>query len=215
MVRALLDTNSLHCDDDTTTSQSQGSLSNNTVDDVASQSHDSMSANTNTGDNGEELCNGLTTNQNTANTSNNMMHHDAAFRLTVVCDIGSLKATVNNLKWEVQELRSKMSTGPTGTYECNSCLMHLRLKNPTSEKLDKALLESKLSTSILGFDITRASPTPAFRVMILKSCLNNAITHARANGCIADIWSGKVLQSPPRHTGMSETLPPTVSVLSP
>ena len=98
-------------------------MSNNTVDDVASQSHDSTSANTNTGDDGEEPCNGLTTNQNTVNTSNNMMHHDTAFRSTVVCDIGSLKATVNNLKREVQELRSKMSMRPTGTDECNSCLM--------------------------------------------------------------------------------------------
>ena len=111
-----------------------------------------------TGDDGEEPCNGLTTNQNTVNTSNNMMHHDTAFRSTVVRDIGSLKATVNNLKREVQELRSKMCMGPTGTVECNSCPMYLRLKNPTSEKLDKALLESKLSTSILGFDITRTSP---------------------------------------------------------
>ena len=84
MVSALLDTNRLHCNDDTTTSQSQGSLSNNTVDDVASQSHDSMSANTNTGDNGEEPCNRLTTNQNTVNTSSNMMHHDTAFCSTVV-----------------------------------------------------------------------------------------------------------------------------------
>ena len=120
-------------------------------------------------------------------------------QLWSVCDIGSLKATVNNLKREVQELRSKISMGPTGTDECNSCLMHLRLKNPTSEKLNKALLESKLSTSILGFDITRASPTPAFRVKILKSCLHNAITHARANGCVADIWGENFLQSPPRH----------------
>ena len=90
-VSAFIDTNTSVeipcCDDRTVSSQSQDS---NTIDD------------------GEEPCNGLTTNQYTGSSANNMMSHDTAFHSTVVHDIGSLKATVDNLKQEVQELRSKV-----------------------------------------------------------------------------------------------------------
>ena len=33
-------------------------------------------------------------------------------------------------------------------------------------------------------------PTPAFRVKIHKTSLHSALSHARANGCIADLWRG-------------------------
>ena len=72
--------------------------------------------------------------------------------------------------------------------ECSCCLIYLQLKNKTSEKLDKTLIEGKLGTSILEYEIIRISPTPAFRVKISKPLFYNAIVQARSNECVADIW---------------------------
>ena len=150
-----------------------------------------------------------TTNDNGGRTSS---YNDTTFRSTVVHDIGNLKASVDDLKREVQELKSKVSREPMTRDECSCCLMYLRLKNSTSEKLDKSLVELKVGTSILGYEIIRAYPTPAFRVKILKSVFHNAITHARSNDCVADIWRGKSPQSPLGYSGMPETTQPIVSV---
>ena len=40
----------------------------------------------------------------------------------------------------------------------------VQLKNSTKETLNEVLLESKLNTKILGYDIIRTAPTPAFRI---------------------------------------------------
>ena len=50
--------------------------------------------------------------------------------------------------------------------------------------------ESKLRTAILGYDIIRILPPPAFRIRINKTLLHNTCTHALVNDCVADIWSG-------------------------
>ena len=72
----------------------------------------------------------------------------------------------------------------------------MKLKNPAHELLNEAFLESKLSTTILSYDISRILPTPAFRIRINKTLLHNALTHARANDCVADIRHGP---SKPSH----------------
>ena len=84
------------------------------------------------------------------------------------------------------------------TDDCDICLLYVRLKHPTTDTLNRALLESKLCSTILNYDIIRTSPTPAFRVKIRKSLLHNAITHARTNQCVADIWGGTTAPSLPR-----------------
>ena len=120
---------------------------------------------------------------------------DTTFRSIVVNDIGSLKSTVDLLKQDIQTLKGQLNKGTTVIDDCDTCLLYIRLKHPTAETLCKALLESKLSTTILSYDIVRTSPTPAFRVKIRKSFLHNAITHARANQCMADIWGGTTVPS--------------------
>lgn len=50
--------------------------------------------------------------------------------------------------------------------------------------MNKALLESKLSTTILGYDIIRTTPTAAFRIKVAKALLHNVITHACTNDCV-------------------------------
>ena len=74
--------------------------------------------------------------------------------------------------------------------DCDTCFLYVRLKNSTKETLNDVLLESKLNTKILGYDIIRTAPTPAFRIKIAKALLHNALTHARAHDCVADIWGG-------------------------
>ena len=113
------------------------------------------------------------------------------FRSTVVNDIGSLKTTVDTLKHDIQVLKGQLNSRSSApNNDCDTCPLYVRFKFPTSETLNKALLESKLCTTILSYDIVRVLPTPAFRVIIGKSLLHNAIIHARTNKCIADIWGG-------------------------
>ena len=114
--------------------------------------------------------------------------HDTVFRSTVVNDIGLLKTTVDALKQDIQALKGQL--GSRTSDDCDTCLLYVRFKLPTSETLNKTLLESKLCTTVISYDVVRVLPTPALRVKIGKSLLHNAITHARANGCVADIWGG-------------------------
>ena len=117
---------------------------------------------------------------------------DAAdvFRSTVVSNISSLMSSVDNLKEEIQALKGKLNRDPTAVDDCNTCLLYVRLKHSLTEPLTKALLESKLQTKVLEYDIIRTKPTSVFRVKIAKALLHNALTHARAHDCIADLWGG-------------------------
>ena len=111
-----------------------------------------------------------------------------AFRSTVVSNISSLTSSVESLKEEVQILKGKLDRDPTVVDDCSTCLIYVRLKHSTTESLTEVLLESKLQTKILEYDIIRAKPSPAFRVKIPKTLLHNALTHARAHDCVADLW---------------------------
>ena len=110
-----------------------------------------------------------------------------AFRSTVVSDISSLKSSVDSLREDIQLLKGRLNKDPSAVDDCDTCLLYVRLKNSTEETLNEVLLESKLNTKILGYDIIRTAPTPAFRIKIAKALLHNALTHARAHDCVADI----------------------------
>ena len=104
--------------------------------------------------------------RSTTNENSTTRHNDDTFCSIVTNDIGNLKASVLDLKREVQELKGKVSSETRTRDECSCYLIYLRLKNKTSEKLDKTLIEAKLWTSILEYEIIRRSPTPVFRVKI-------------------------------------------------
>ena len=129
-----------------------------------------------------------------------------AFQSTVVSDISSLKASIDSLKEDIQALKGKLNKEPTAVDDCDTCLIYMRLKHPTTEILNEGLLESKLSTTILGYDIIRITPTPAFRIKITKVHLHNALTHARANDCVADIWGGTLQPFCYKPTRLSTTI---------
>ena len=99
-------------------------------------------------------------------------------------------SSVDNLKEEIQALKGKLNRDPTAVDDCNTCLLYVRLKHSLTEPLTEALLESKLQTKVLEYDIIRTKPTSVFRVKIAKALLHNALTHARAHDCIADLWGG-------------------------
>ena len=125
---------------------------------------------------------------------------DKIFRSTVVRDIGSLRTSVDSLKLELQELKSSLSKCKCeGSHsDLDTCLLYIRLKNWSDEALNEALLKSKLNSNILAYDVIRLKPTPAFRVKIRKSTLYHALSHARENGCVVDLWRGtKSRWSPP------------------
>ena len=118
----------------------------------------------------------------------NTVTGDSAFRSSVLRDLGLIKSNIDLLKLEVQELKGKLNKHTSMVNEYDTCLLYLRLKHPTSEALGSTLLESKLNTTVLAYDIIKTVPTPAFRIKIQKSLLHYAITHVRCNYCIADIW---------------------------
>ena len=101
-----------------------------------------------------------------------------AFRSTVASDISTLKSSVDSLREDIQLLKGRLNKDPSAVDDCDTCLLYVRLKNSTEETLNEVLLESKLNTKILGYDIIRTAPTPAFRIKIAK--VHNALTHARA-----------------------------------
>ena len=68
--------------------------------------------------------------------------------------------------------------------------MLIRFKKSSDEQVTKIVLESKLNSSVLAYDVICFKPTTAFRVKIHKSTLHHALSHARENGCIADLWRG-------------------------
>ena len=113
-----------------------------------------------------------------------------AFRSTIVSNISSLMSSVDSLKEEVQVLKGKLNRDSRAVDDCSTCLIYVRLKNSTTNLLTDALLKSRLQTEILAYDIIRAKPTPVFRVKIAKTLLHNALTHARAHDCVADLWGG-------------------------
>ena len=125
---------------------------------------------------------------------------DKIFRSAVVRDIGSLRTSVDSLKLELQELKSSLSKCKCeGLHsDLDTCLLYIRLKNWSDEAPNEALLKSKLNSNILAYDVIRLKPTPAFRVKIRKSTLYHALSHARENGCVVDLWRGtKSRWSPP------------------
>ena len=99
-------------------------------------------------------------------------------------------SSVDSLKEEVQVLKSKLNKEPITVDDCNTCLLYVRLKHPTKEPLNETFLASLLETKILGYDIIRVKPSPAFKIKIPKALLHNALTHARVHDCVADIWGG-------------------------
>ena len=116
-----------------------------------------------------------------------------AFRSTV--EINSLKSSADSLREDIQLLKGKLNKGPPAIDDCDTCLLYVRLKNSTKETLNEALLDSELNTKIIGYDIVRTVPTPAFRIKIAKALLYNALTHARAHDCVADICTVKLYGS--------------------
>ena len=126
------------------------------------------------------------------------------FRSTVVGDIGLLKSEVDALKLELQELRSNSKC--EGIYsDLDTCILYIRLKKSAANELNKALLETELNTCVIDYDIIRSKPTPASRVKVRKSLLYHAISHARANDCIADLWRGTQSKWIPGHPARSHS----------
>ena len=122
--------------------------------------------------------------------SNRSAAEEKAFCSTVVRDIGSLKTCVDTMKSELQELKSALSKDERSEDELDTCMLYIRFKKVNDDHVDKILLQSRLNSSVLAYDMIRDKPTPAFRVKIHKTSLHSALSHARANGCIADLWRG-------------------------
>ena len=125
--------------------------------------------------------------------------------------ISVLKSSVDSLKEYIQILKGKLNKEPTIVGDCDTCLVYVQVKHPTTNTLNTALLESKLNSTIFGYDIIRITPTPAFRIKITKALLHNAITHARANGCVADICGGTSQPSCSKPTRMPRTVSTTMT----
>ena len=115
---------------------------------------------------------------------------DKIFRSTVVRDIGSLKSSVDVLKAELQQLKGAIGKCEGPQSDMDTCIIYVRFKKSSDEQVTKIMLEFKLNSSVLAYDIIRFKPTTAFRVKIHKSTLHHALSHARENGCIADLWRG-------------------------
>ena len=139
-----------------------------------------------------------------------------AFRSTTLRDIGTLKSTISTLKSELLDLRSTLNRLDNSINDMDCCFLYLRLKNVPGKVIDKALLESLINSSTISHELVRTTPTPAFRIKIHKSLLHNAISHARCNNCVADLWGGKssrpIIQ--PRRRSVDATSTPPSSLLS-
>ena len=91
-----------------------------------------------------------------------------AFQSTVVSDISSLKASIDSLKEDIQALKGKLNKEPTAVDDCDTCLIYMRLKHPTTEILNEGLLESKLSTTIWAMTLSESHPLQPLGLRSLK-----------------------------------------------
>ena len=119
--------------------------------------------------------------------SQRLTAEDSIFRSTVAMDIGLLKLDMDNLKSELQQLKCKLPCESNNS-DLDTCMLYIRFKKPVNSEINQILLESRLDLKILDYYLIRSRPTPAFRVKIHKSALHHALTHARENSCVADIW---------------------------
>ena len=119
---------------------------------------------------------------------------------------------VDEMKWEIRELKGKLNRTDC-VCELDTCLIYVRLKHCTMDSMSKSFLEAKLNTTILDYDVIHVVPTPAFRIKIKKCLLHNALTHARSNGCVADIWGGAYRIPSPKYSQapINSTVRPSVS----
>ena len=96
-------------------------------------------------------CNGLP--QISLKNENCTTRHNYDTCSIVTNDIGNLKASVVDLKQEVQEdyTKAEVSKETRTRGERSCCQIYLQLKNKTFETLDKT--EAKLGTSILEYEM--------------------------------------------------------------